>query len=245
MQPQSESSIEFATLDPPGTIAVIGGGALGVEAALYGRFLGYAVTLVEAESIGSSAEGLRGQPLPVLPDRCLSPLAISALSTQTHQSGPQALPTTIEQWIDDGLVALTQTDLLRGRVTTQTRVNSIELVPVEADPNDDSEDEAGAETKSEVDESLPDDFRLYLEMSSGEKSTLDVEAVIIATGFDDSLYRSLPASTEYLFRIGGKFKDVEEGDVERQFRSGYQQIVDIFARLGDRPALDLYRPRRL
>ncbi|WP_068259461.1 hypothetical protein [Rubripirellula obstinata] len=236
MQPDSDSSLEFATLDPPGTIAVIGGGALGVEAALYGRFLGYAVTLIEAESIGSSAEAMRDQPLPVLPDRCLSSLAMSALATQAHESGPQVLPTTIGEWIDDGLVGLTQTDLMRGRVMTQTKVDSIELVPIELD----SEDE-----EPEVEQFLPDDFRLHLQTASGEKSTLNVEAVIVATGNDDSLHQSLPASTEYWFRIGGEFDDVAADDIERQFRSGYQQIVDVFARLGGRETLDLYRPRRL
>ena len=37
------------TLDPPGTIVVVGAGALGIEAALYGRYLGYNVTLIEAQ----------------------------------------------------------------------------------------------------------------------------------------------------------------------------------------------------
>ncbi|EMI22110.1 Pyridine nucleotide-disulfide oxidoreductase, NAD-binding region domain protein [Rhodopirellula maiorica SM1] len=39
---------EIATLDPPGSIAIVGAGPLGVEAALYGRFLGYNVSLIEA-----------------------------------------------------------------------------------------------------------------------------------------------------------------------------------------------------
>jgi thioredoxin reductase len=236
MHPDSDSSLQFATLDPPGTIAVIGGGALGVEAALYGRFLGYAVTLIEAKSIGNSADAMRDQPLPVLPNRCLSSLAISALSTQTHESGPQALPTTIGQWIDDGLVGLTQTDLLRGRVMTQTKVASIELVPIEVD---------SAGEASETEMAVPDDFRLHLEPESGEMKTLDVEAVIVATGNDDTLHQTLPASTDYWFRVNGQCNDAATDDVERQLRRGYQQIVDIFARLGGRETLDLYRPRRL
>jgi len=42
------------TLDPPGAIAVVGAGPLGIEAALYGRYLGYDVKLYEAKSVGSS-----------------------------------------------------------------------------------------------------------------------------------------------------------------------------------------------
>ena len=46
------------TLDPPGSIAVVGAGPLGIEAALYGRFLGYDVTLIEAVSVANSLRPL-------------------------------------------------------------------------------------------------------------------------------------------------------------------------------------------
>jgi hypothetical protein len=237
MNMNSSSHDSSATLDPPGTIAVIGGGVLGVEAALYGRFLGYSVTLIEAKTIGSSAEHLRDNPLPVLPDRCLSPLAISALSTQVHESGPQTLPTTVGQWIDDGLVALTLTDLLRGRVMTGTQVISIQRVPVELEDDELEDDDDETDLP-------PDDFRLQLKSNDGQTSTLDVEALILATGNDDSLHQLLPESSDYLFRIGGG-GDGTWNNIEAQLRSGYQQIVDVFALLGGRETLDLYRPRRL
>lgn len=232
--------MEFATLDPPGTIAVVGGGAMGVEAALYGRFLGYQVTLVEASTIGNSSESQRDQPLPVLPDRCLSALAMSALATQTHESGPRSLPTTVGQWIDEGLVALTETDLLRGRVMTQTRVVSVERIPIV--PDDDEEVDGSPHAAAD----FPDDFRLHLKSASGENTTLDAEALIIATGRDDRLHLSIEGDTEYVFRIDStQFNSVEAGDVESELNSGYRRIVEIFASLAGRETLDLYRPRRL
>lgn len=240
MDRPTDSSMEFATLDPPGTIAVVGGGALGVEAALYGRFLGYRVTLIEASTIGNSAEPQRDQPLPVLPDRCLSPLAMSALATQTHESGPRSLPTTVGQWIDEGLVALTETDLLRGRVMTQTRVVSVERIPIVSD----DDEEADESTDAAAD--FPDDFRLHLESASGENTTLDAEALILATGRDDSLHQSVHGDVEYLFQVKAVDSgDVQSCDVESELKSGYQQIVAIFASLAGRESLDLYRPRRL
>ena len=223
---ENQSSDSSATLDPPGSVAVIGGGALGVEAALYGRFLGYAVTLVEAKSIGSSAEPQRQDPLPALPDRCLSPLAISALATQHHQSSPQALPTTVGQWIDEGLVGVTKTDLLRGRVLCPSTVIAIDMVPVE---------------EAEDEEDLPDDFLLRLKNADGETSDLQIEAVIVATGNDALLPQSMPSDSEYFFRIGAD----SNGDLEADLRQGYQQIVAIFAGLAGRDTLDLYRPKRL
>ena len=70
------------TLDPPGSIAVIGAGPLGIEAALYGRFLGYDVTLIEAVSVANSLRQQAQLPLPLPPDRSLSPLAVGALQAQ-------------------------------------------------------------------------------------------------------------------------------------------------------------------
>ncbi len=75
------------TLDPPGSIAVVGAGPLGIEAALYGRFLGYEVTLLEAVAIANSIRNQHDLPLPMLPGRCLSPLALSALRAQHGEHG--------------------------------------------------------------------------------------------------------------------------------------------------------------
>ena len=99
-----------ATLDPPGKIAVVGAGPLGIEAALYGRFLGYDVTLIESETVGHSLTPQRDQPLPMLPNRCVSSLAISALQAQSPDAPPITLPTTVAQWIDELLVPLTTID---------------------------------------------------------------------------------------------------------------------------------------
>ena len=132
------------TLDPPGSIAVVGAGPLGIEAALYGRYLGYNVTLVEAVAIGQSMTDQLEAPLPMLPDRCLSPLAIAALRTQSgaqgygdptlgDQSDGRALPTTCGQWIRQALVPLVESDLLRGRLRMPMRVTEITEIAIDVD----------------------------------------------------------------------------------------------------------------
>ena len=73
------------TLDPPGRIVVVGAGPLGIEAALYGRYLGYEVDVYEAGDIGQSWLADQEAALPMLPARCLSPLAIAALGA--HEGG--------------------------------------------------------------------------------------------------------------------------------------------------------------
>ena len=58
LEPSAEPS-ESMTLEPPGRLAVVGAGALGVEAALYGRFLGYDVTLIAAHDRTEIVDGVK------------------------------------------------------------------------------------------------------------------------------------------------------------------------------------------
>ena len=225
-----------ATLDPPGSIAVIGAGPLGIEAALYGRFLGYDVTLIEAEAIGHSLACSRGEALPMLPDRCVSPLALSAIEAQRPEDPPITLPTTISEWIDQVLIPITETDLLRGRIRCPFRVDMIEHVPI---ADDTSADEPDGDQDSVAD-NLPPDFRLSLAGVDGQTDELDAEAVIVATGSSGSVPCGFSTPCDYFFRIG----ESDTGNTEERLRIGLQQIVRIYAGLGGRDSLDLYRPRR-
>ncbi len=228
------------TLDPPGRIAVVGAGPLGLEAALYGRFLGYEVTVYERGDIGQSVQAIREMPLAMLPDRCLSPLAKSAIAAQDSRwpgGGSAVLPTTIGRWIDDGLQRIAATDLMRGRIQLGCEVIAIKLQELE--PED---VELEVDDEYFIDGEVPDDFCLTLRDGETEIEA-DCEAVIIAIGpqSPDAIagYSAL-ASAPYLFRIGGR----AECDDEQNLLAGWHEIVAIYARLGGRSTLDLYRPRR-
>ena len=219
------------TLEPPGSIAVVGAGPLGVEAALYGRFLGYDVQLIEAAGIGNSMEARRDDSLPMLPDRCLSPLALGALGAQADQEATAdlMLPVTCGQWIDQFLVPLTDSDLLRGRLRMPARVVKIETIPVEPD-------EEGEDTSE-----IPPDYRLSI---TGDDSCdyVDCESVILATGQSSEIEFCFPTPASYVFSVG---RDVVDDDPERQLLAGLREIVAIYSQLGGREDLDLYRPRRV
>ena len=162
MSDQTATGDDPLTLDPPGSIAVVGAGPLGMEAALYGRYLGYDVTLMEAVAVGNSMRDRLDEPLPMLPDRCLSQLAVSALRSQradttaeqVDQVDCQVLPMTYRQWIDDWLVPLAESDLLRDRLRMPARVTNIQCVPAQTD---------------ETDGDIPPDFRLTFVSVDGQQ----------------------------------------------------------------------------
>ena len=216
---EPEVTDEAATLDPPGSIAVVGAGPLGIEAALYGRYLGYGVTLFEAVEVVSSMADRRDQPIPMMPDRCMSPLVRSALGAQSDDAKPQAFPLLVGEWIDQVWRPLTETDLLRGRLRCPVEVTGMALVA------------AGEE------EDVPPDFRFSLD----DGQTADFEAVILATGAGErEIRRSFSEPVDYLFEIGRQ----RTGQAEVDFWAGLKEIVAVYASLGGRSDLDLYLPLR-
>jgi hypothetical protein len=231
MSDQDDDFDDELTLDPPGRIAVIGAGPMGLECALYGRFLGYDVVVIEAHAIGGSLNPVSDQPLPMMPDRCLSPLALGAIDAQLETVIPRTLPLTVEEWIRDGLALIASSDLLADRIMLPVRCESIQLVPVELDDED----------REELDGEVPPDLELTLRNETGSVFTEKFECVILATGRTHSIELGFPESSPYFFSLGRDFN----GDVEQDLRRGWREIVAIFASLMGRADLDLYRPRRV
>ena len=217
---------ESLTLDPPGSIAIIGGGPLGVETALYGRFLGYEINLYEAKLIGAKLNDDREAPVPMLPDRCITPLACSAIQAQFPELGATTLPLTNGQWVDQ-LDLICQTDLLRNRIVME-KVQTISQIAIEPESDDEDVDD------------VPADFRIHFAEDGQEKKHNDHEAVIVTTGeLGFGLQFDLPA--EYFFHLT---PPPEPCDAEGELWHGFHQVVRIFAQLAGRAQLDLYRPQR-
>ncbi|MDH3717298.1 MAG: FAD-dependent oxidoreductase, partial [Planctomycetota bacterium] len=114
-------------IDSPATIAILGAGPIGLEAALYARFLGYQVQLLER---GSVAENVRawGHVKLFSPFRMnRSPLGLAALAAQYAQWQPpddDALLTGRE-FAQQYLLPLSQTDLLADCIDEHTQVVAI------------------------------------------------------------------------------------------------------------------------
>lgn len=159
-------------IDAPATIAIIGAGPIGIETALYARFLGYDVAIFERDEIGSSVKALGGLPMLTPFSLSCSPLGISAISTNDPGHVLPDLHKTIsyQTWLDGYLRPLAKTDLLSDCFRLRTRVISI------------GKESYFKQDQVSYDERFEELFWLLIEEESGEQSYFECDIVIDCCG---------------------------------------------------------------
>ena len=114
-------------IDTPARIAILGAGPIGLEAALYARFLGYDVAVFEAGEVAASVRrwGHVRMFTPFGMNR--SPLGLAALQAQdeSYQPPDDDGILTGREWVERYLTPLSQTDLLADHLHAQTEVVAI------------------------------------------------------------------------------------------------------------------------
>ena len=114
-------------VETPETIAVLGAGPMGLEAALYGRFLGYSVTIYERGRIAENM--LRWGHVRLFSPFAMnrSPLGIAAIEAQDPLWQPPADDALLtgRQHVERYLLPLAKTDLLARHVRERTVVIAI------------------------------------------------------------------------------------------------------------------------
>ena len=165
-------------IDTPATIAVIGGGPIGVETALYARFLGYYVILFEQAKIGQSLRN-RGQSLMPFPiHEVVSSVGLAALQAQgaAIDFAASAEAMTYAQFSEKYLTPVAKTDLLYESVHVNAKVLSISRVGVPLDSAVSSEERAEKEFRILVNSKARGEFTqladIVLDFHSGGR-TLD------------------------------------------------------------------------
>ncbi len=132
----------MTVVETPAEIAVLGAGPIGLEAALYARFLGYQVRIFERGVVADNV--LRWGHLRMISPFGLncSRLGLAALIAQNpgFHTQPDAESMTAERWVKHYLQPLATTDLLADSLITGATVTHVTReVDNDSPPDDDSE----------------------------------------------------------------------------------------------------------
>lgn len=165
------TSLDMA-IDTPAHLAILGAGPMGLEAALYARFLGYDVTLFE-QNVVAAAVRQWGHVRMFSPFRLnRSPLGLAALAAQDSSYRPPADEALLtgHEWIEQYLEPLAQTDLLADHLRLHTQVVAVGR-PVRR-----KGDDPGSEARRD------DPFRIVTRDAQGQEVAVYAHAVIDTTG---------------------------------------------------------------
>jgi hypothetical protein len=114
-------------VDTPAKLAVLGAGPIGLEAALYGRFLGYEVVVFERGQVCEQvlSWGHIRMITPAAMNR--SVLGVAAIQAQDESYRPAADDTflTAAEWVKDYLRPLAETDLIADHLRLGTEVLAV------------------------------------------------------------------------------------------------------------------------
>ncbi|MDZ4656628.1 MAG: NAD-binding protein [Bythopirellula sp.] len=207
-------------------IAILGAGPIGLEAALYARYLGYPVEILERS--GKPAADVLAKDTEVIGHfgELASTLGVSALKAQNPDWQALAASTKLSsaEWHDTYLMPLADSDLIADVLHLNTEVVTIER-------RDDEEDVS---------------FQIRCRDEQGTESVYEADIVIDATGIagNRSWFSAQDADGEWSFLnpeadyyiLGGKTR--RDGQIT--FGEGLAQIRELFAILGERDDLDVY-----
>ena len=160
------------SVEPPAKIAILGAGPIGLETALYARFLGYDVDVYER---GHVAHHVRqwGHIRMFSPFRMnRSTLGLAALAAQSDKYKPPDSEDLLtgRQWAERYLLPLSETDLLVDAISLRTQVVAVgrESVP--------QTDGVGETRRAGT------GFRILLRNTDGTETSVNSDVVVDTTG---------------------------------------------------------------
>ena len=163
-------------IDTPAKLAILGAGPIGLEAALYARFLGYDVIVLEQGRVCEHVQQWGHARLARAFAEHRSPLGLAAIAAQDENYQPPAPSALLtgRQWVEQYLQPLAEVDLLSDHIVTGTRVLGVGKEQV---------------SKTDLESDLPPgdergdwSFRILIRDSSGNERIEMADAVLDCTG---------------------------------------------------------------
>ncbi|MEM8733945.1 MAG: hypothetical protein AAGG44_06980 [Planctomycetota bacterium] len=130
-------------IDTPATVLVIGAGPVGIEAALYARFLGYEVHVAERARVGGGLAEWGDDPLHDS-DAAMSNLGLAALQAQGAELPAVESVSSCSGYVQQYLIPVAKTDLLYQSIQINSELISLSRTGV------DGITEISSEQKSEL-----------------------------------------------------------------------------------------------
>jgi len=204
-------------IDTPARLAILGAGPIGLEAALYARFLGYDVVVYER---GEVAEAVRqsGHLRLLAPfGKNHSTLGLAAIEAQDENYQPPADDALLtgNEWREKYLLPLSQTDLIADHLRLHTTVTVVST-------------EDGSE------------WSVLSRDANGQERVELFEGVLDCTGAQASLAEGPQIQFEQPEQSFCTLGSKAAAGSNFLFQDGLTQIRSTFAILGDRATLDLY-----
>ena len=145
-------------IESPATIAILGGGPLGIEAALYARFLGYHVSIFESRRVAHRMLDWNNRSLCLPASELTTSLGIAALRAQ-YPDMPDIDPErmlTGKEYAEEYLLPLAKTDLVFDDIHFLSPVSDISRLRLHTEPDWNSPEEYPWQ------ERCNDEFRLVI-----------------------------------------------------------------------------------
>lgn len=206
-------------IDTPARLAIIGAGPIGLEAALYARFLGYNVVIFERGEVAANVRPGADEFLEAPFHANSTPLGIAAIEAQDDSYVPPSANELLtgQQWLDRYLLPLSQTDLLSDHLRLHTIVVAV-----------------GSENTEDGDPMLTVSSRDI----AGQERSETFDGILECTGADSTqTWQPSEDTAQYYHLVGEKHP---AATTPFRLTDAYNQIRHAFTIIGEREALDLY-----
>lgn len=203
-------------LESPASIAIVGAGPIGLEAALYGRFLGYKVTVFDRGETAANVADWQHVKM-FTPFLMLhSDLGRRAIETQDSTASfpaPEDLITG-QQWRDQYLLPLSKTDLLRGCIKENCEVQSI------------GRSRYRKQRAIKTPERLQDAFTVVWRQPDGSEAADEFDFVLDASGSYGNIGGIGPGGTWALGEQTIRCQKFENESLSQRFHLGVPSFAD-------------------